>query len=186
MSMTIPLTFNTQTLAPFRAAWNRASENPTPLSAALLERCMHIDTQHVPASLQEQIGNVRSIATLLTDSHWMMDSAARQDFAGALRYFDKADDLIPDDDPQFGLLDDAIVIELALAEHREVWSAWQEYRQFCSRHRELGPVSRQQWLDLRARVNAPDARHSYVDKTYADDRRSRYRMTQPLPRLDLN
>ena len=186
MSITVPLTLTSQTIAPFHRAWQDASEQADTLSAALLERCMQVDFERVPTSLKAHIEKVKSIALLLTDKHWMVDAATRQGLGGALLYFDKSDDMIPDSDPQFGLLDDAIVIEIALAEHREVWAAWQEYRLFSHRHSALGEISGDEWLALR-NAAARTREESFLEPHYArSDQRSRYQKLPALPRLDLH
>ena len=124
MSLTIPLHLNRQNLQPFRNAWEAASINATSLTQDVIDRCKQVDLQQVPDSLHSRIGQVSAIAHLLSDGNWLIDSNTRQGLAGALLYFDNADDLIPDNDPRFGMLDDAIVIELALLEHRESFTAW--------------------------------------------------------------
>jgi len=104
-----------------------------------------------------------------------------------LLYFDNADDLIPDNDPRFGMLDDAIVIELALQEHRESWFAWKEYRAFCGEHRQLGPISASEWREVAAKLANRQRSGSFVGHRYASgDQRSRFQMLNPLPRIDLN
>lgn len=188
MNIAIPLNLSTQHLEPFRAAWKQASTDVAALTADMLERCRHVDLNSVPASLQPHIGQVGALVNLLDDPGWLIDTATRSDLAGALIYFDQIDDLIPDSEPAFGLLDDAIVIELALAEHREVWAAWSDYRRVCVQHRELAPISSRQWLDLRGASAMREPReHSYVELRYArSGQRSRYLKLDALPRLDLS
>jgi hypothetical protein len=186
MSFTIPLSMTPQNLQPFRAAWQLASDNAAALTADMLERCRHLDIDSVPTSLQPHIGKVGALAEMLDDRGWVIDDATRRELAGALVYFDNADDLIPDSDPHFGLLDDAIVIEMALEEHRETWAAWQDYRRFCATHRELGPLTGGQWRQLCDATQRMRS-ESFVEPRYARlGQRSRYRLLDPLPRIDLN
>lgn len=186
MNITIPLSLNEQTLAPFRAAWNEASADASLIDNALLERCRHVDMQRVPDSLQTHIGKVQAMAELLADSNWLLDDDTRAALGGALLYFDKSDDLIADETPRFGLLDDAIIIELALTEHREVWAAWNDYRAFCTRHAAQGAVTPADWKILSEATSRARA-VSFVSNHYArSDQRSRYQMLDALPRIDLN
>lgn len=186
MSLTIPLHLNLQNLQPFRNAWEAASTNAATLTQDVIDRCKQVDLQQVPASLQSRIGQVSAIAHLLSDGNWLIDSDTRQGLAGALLYFDNADDLIPDNDPCFGMLDDAIVIELALHEHRESFSAWKSYRAFCGEHRELGPISAVEWREVAANIASRQRFRSFVSHRYGNsDQRSRYQMFNPLPRIDL-
>ncbi len=187
MSLTIPLHLNPQNLQPFRSAWEAASSNAAALTKDVIDRCKHVDLQQVPASLQSRIGQVSAIAHLLSDGNWLIDSNTRQGLAGALLYFDNADDLIPDNDPRFGMLDDAIVIELALHEHRESFAAWRDYRAFCGAHRELGPISAVEWREVSASIASRQRSRSFVSHRYgSSDQRSCFQMLNPLPRIDLN
>ncbi len=186
MNISIPLNISEQALQPFRTAWQQASRQQPGDVPGLLERCRQVDLQQVPASLQPHIGKVSAVADLLADHQWMIDEATRRDLTGALAYFDLADDLIPDSDPRFGLLDDAIVIEMALDEHREVWAAWQEYRRFCDRHSDLGTITVRQWRELCEA--ARQRQESFVELRYArSDQRTRYQMLGALPpRIELH
>jgi len=187
MNISIPLTLTPAFLSPFRAAWLAASDRTGMATGDLIERCLRTDLHNAPDALMPQLGQVPEIARLVADPHWMLDQNTRRALVGALAYFDQTDDLIPDDNPQFGLLDDAIVIGMALDEHREVWSAWQDYRRFCADHAELGPMTRTQWIELTTRISERTRRQSFVEHRYANqDQRSRYCMTSALPRIDLN
>ena len=67
----------------------------------------------------------------------------------ALGYFIDDDDLIPDQSSQFGLLDDAIVLELALADHSHDWQAWREYRRFLHDYPQFAELDRDGWMQMR-------------------------------------
>ncbi len=75
----------------------------------------------------------------------------------ALAYFNEPRDLIPDDVPGFGFLDDAVMVELVVQELKHDLEA---YDDFCNyRRTEAGKrrgngkavVTREQWLDARRR-----------------------------------
>lgn len=51
---------------------------------------------------------------------------------GALAYLVDPGDLVPDDEPRLGYVDDAIVVGLALEAAPHEWRAWRE------RHSDLG------------------------------------------------
>ncbi len=180
MSLDIQLSISPHNLAPFRAAWEAACQDDAPLPVDTLDA----DLDRVPDDLRRYIAQAGEIAIMLANPHWHTDPATRRGLGGALRYYRKADDLIPDNEARFGLLDDAIVLQLALTEHRQEWQAWQEYRAFLRSHPELGEISREQWLRLRHDLHT---RRSYVHAHYADaERPHRYCLLAPLPRLDMN
>lgn len=194
MSLDIHLSMDDVALAPFRAAWQRASTADAGDAAVALAdsaRSLHagLAPGSVPGFLRGHIDLIPEIAELLADPDWQLDDAARSGLAGALAYFNDPADLIPDDHPKFGLLDDAIVIELALTEHRRDWLAWQEFAALRGECRGLGPMDRMRWLTLRRELPrlVDDARsRSYVGPRYAIAGRTRYRMLDDLPRLDMN
>lgn len=188
MNIDVQLNLNPSMLAPFRTAWEEASRKAAHLSPASLAEMAAFDPAHVPEELRRHIARVSDIADLLADEQWQTDAQTRQGLAGALVYFADADDLIPDAEPRFGLLDDAIVIELALACHDREWLTWQEFRAFQRGHAELGPIDRETWLRLRREAaERRSGEASYVNRRFDESHgRSTYRMLDALPRLDLH
>jgi len=193
MSLDIHLSMDETALAPFRAAWDRASIDTPPvaeLSAGARAHHAELDARSVPGYLRGHVDLIPEIADLLADSDWQIDDKARRDLSGALAYFNDPSDLIPDSHPKFGLLDDAIVIELALSENRMEWLAWQEFAALRRCHAGLGPMNRQRWASLRAElprlIAAARSHGSYVTSQFTSGNgRSRYRMLADLPRLDM-
>jgi uncharacterized membrane protein YkvA (DUF1232 family) len=195
MSMDICLKMDDAALAPFRSAWKQAiasndGADTIPLSQAAREHHAGLQEGAVPDFLRAQINLIPEIASMLSDTDWQIDPQARSGLVGALAYFTDPVDLIPDRHPRFGLLDDAIVIELALAENRQEWLAWQEFAALREGFVGVGPMNRQGWADLRRelpRVLAAQRRGSYVEPRFASgEQRSRYRMLDDLPRFDMN
>ena len=148
------LTLDESGLEPFRRAWREAVEGIGARSdaAALADealRCLDEASPNHPAFVRERIGAVRSIAALLGDADWHAPEPVRRDLLGALAYFADPRDLIPDQRPRFGLLDDALVIELALRAHEHEWRAWREFDDFRRAHPELDGIDRGAWMQLR-------------------------------------
>jgi hypothetical protein len=190
----IRLDMDDTALAPFRAAWERAAEREGSEPAGALARralAHHAELAGpVPPYLRAHIDLIPEIAELLGDDDWQLADDARRGLAGALAYFTDPCDLIPDDRPEFGLLDDAIVIELALSENRHEWLAWQEFAAMRRGFPAIGTMNRQRWAQLRRELTrlASDGRNgSYVESRFApQDRRSRYRKLGDLPRIDMH
>ena len=193
MKMDIHLSMDEAALAPFRAAWSRAcNDTQAPLAQLAADARDHharLRTEAVPGFLRGHIDLIPELAELLTDPDWHIEDGVRDAFAGALAYFVDPADLIPDSNPKFGLLDDAIVIELALAENRQEWLAWQEFAAMRVGFPALGAMDRRRWLELRRELPRALAANqgSFVESRFApEDRRSRYRMFGDLPRIDMH
>jgi uncharacterized membrane protein YkvA (DUF1232 family) len=192
MSLDINLSIDEAGLAPFRAAWSRASRGGHSIGElAVQAREHHAQLERTDASgyVRSHLDLVPELADLLSDASWQMDEAARVSLTGALAYFVDPTDLIPDDHPRYGLLDDAIVLDLALSENLQEYLAWQEFAAMRVGFPDLGPMDRARWQQLRHELpRLLGARcGSYVESRFAPaDRRSRYRMLGDLPRMDMN
>ena len=154
MSLDIHVSMNEQALAPFRSAWASAAEQASAipvndLLAAAREHSRAVDRQQLPRFLHPHLDSFDEVIQMLEHPQWGADQATQQALRAALGYFVDDDDLIPDQNAQFGLLDDAIVLELALAEHQHEWQSWREYRRFLADYPQFGELDRQGWMALR-------------------------------------
>lgn len=108
------------------------------------------------AMLQARLGRLEQLPQLLADADWHVESAIRQRIERLLAYVVGDGDLIPDDTPFVGKLDDAMLVELAwpaLAEELE------DYRDFCGFREESGQLyadhpSPEDWLQTRLEEGA--------------------------------
>ena len=83
-------------------------------------------------ALDGRLQRIEQLRAMLDDPDWDTGDAVRLRLAKLLEYADREDDLIADQEPMIGLLDDVLLLELA-------WPAFateaEEYRDFC-RYRE--------------------------------------------------
>lgn len=109
------------------------------------------------ALLDSRLERVGELGSMLVDSEWDTEASMRTRAAKLLDYIDRDEDLIDDHTPLFGLLDDALLIDLA-------WPAFapevDDYLDFCAYRRErhlsgVDPSHRVAWLhDRIAEVEA--------------------------------
>lgn len=90
------------------------------------------DSRQAPDFVRERVPKLVSMIDMLEDQDWSLPKREREKILAALVYFGDPDDLIPDDVPGLGLLDDAIMIELVLRELRHVIEAYRDFVRYRS------------------------------------------------------
>lgn len=85
----------------------------------------------LPDFVVERLEKLENAIAMLTDPDWRLDPQERSPMLGALAYLCDPEDIIPDDIPGIGLLDDAVMIELAFRELRHEIEAYADYRKFA-------------------------------------------------------
>ena len=137
MSLRISFELSPNDVKHFRAAMRKArhtvrdTEDSEILDAARLV-FKDVDATRVPVYVRERIGKLQAMIDMLGDEEWKLGRSEQERILAALVYFSDPDDLIPDDIPGLGFLDDAIMIELAV---RELKHEIEAYHDFCEYRR---------------------------------------------------
>jgi uncharacterized membrane protein YkvA (DUF1232 family) len=84
----------------------------------------------LPDFVRERFGKLQKLLEMLTDPDWRLGDRERGPVLAALAYLCDPEDLIPDNIPGIGLLDDAVMIELVFQELRHEIEAYDDFVRF--------------------------------------------------------
>jgi uncharacterized membrane protein YkvA (DUF1232 family) len=106
-----------------------------------------------------RLRKVLALVRMLDDEEWQLPERERGRVLEGLAYVAESHDLVPDEVPVLGLVDDAIMLELVLRELRHELESYEEFDEFrreesarraaAASHR---AVSREDWLGSQRRA----------------------------------
>jgi uncharacterized membrane protein YkvA (DUF1232 family) len=157
----VTLEFSEAELEYFRSQIRRVRERlgqraPAEITAAAAAEVARLrSTTHSPF-VTRRIDRVSHLIAMLEDPEWALPEPERRRVLSGLAYVADAEDLVPDNVPVLGLVDDAIMLELVLRDLQHEIEGYEEFdayrreqaavRDKPGRHR---PVSREDWLAAR-------------------------------------
>lgn len=108
----------------------------------------------VPAFVMQRIEQLDALIQMARDEEWALASSDRRNVLAALAYFADPQDIIPDDVPVLGYIDDAIMIELVVTELKheiEAFNDFCRYRQEEQARNRNPNLSRDEYLAIKRR-----------------------------------
>jgi hypothetical protein len=157
MTFTLTIELSNRDLRHFRRELKRAHEavsiaDDEEILAAAADLVETLRQSKLPDFIAERLQKLRVLQAMLTDADWPLSEAERSPMLAALAYVCDPEDIIPDDIPGIGLLDDAVMIELVFRELRHEIEA---YDDFCAfrKSRPLGLLRKRDPAAAAARVD---------------------------------
>ncbi len=135
MTLRIAFDLSEDDLKHFRKEMRRAREvrdktdDETVIKAAE-DLLSQIKTATVPDFISRRLGRLKILIDMVRDEGWAIAEDERSRVVAALAYFANPNDLIPDEIPGLGFLDDAIMIELAARALRHEIEAYEDFCKF--------------------------------------------------------
>ena len=156
MPFKLTIELSSRDLRHFRRELRRAREavsiaDDEEILAAAADLVAKLRAAELPDFVAVRLGKLEVLHAMLTDADWQLDDAERSPVLAALAYVCDPEDIIPDDIPGIGLLDDAVMIELVFRELRHEIDA---YEDFCAFRKSIGkgPAARRDPSSLAAKL----------------------------------
>lgn len=159
MALEFNIEISDQDLPFFMQAMQRAEERAAGKSAKQIldeaaKTFSSAQGQQMPEFVRSRLAGVENLIAMAADDGWALADDDRNRVVAALTYFADPEDLIPDNVPVLGFLDDAIMIEVVqqvLQPEIEAYADFCKYRSQEAEHRgeATANVSREDWLEGR-------------------------------------
>lgn len=133
------------------AAQDRSVEEIVAGAAELLEQ---VNSSNTSDFIRDRMNVLETLIGMVMDKGWGLVEEDRKRVLEALAYFSESEDLIPDDVPGLGFLDDAIMIEIVSRELRHEIQAYRDFVVFRAAENarqgaDAEGVDRSDWIETR-------------------------------------
>jgi uncharacterized membrane protein YkvA (DUF1232 family) len=142
----------------FRNSMKQAKETAGQVSEQeILQRAeamvSEVRAQQVPAFVQQRLERLAAMIDMAKDEEWALASQERKNVLAALAYFADPHDMIPDNIPVLGYIDDAIMIELVVSELKHEIEAFEDFCRYRAgeKSRSRSDLSREDYLAIKRR-----------------------------------
>ncbi len=136
MATRISLTLSNRDLRYFRDAVRRARDTVADAEEHEIIDAIRDVIQNIrgngplPDFITGRMPELEMLTEMLDDDDWRLPRKERERLMATFIYFCDPEDLIPDDIPGIGYLDDVIMIELLMRDMRHVTDAYKDFRRF--------------------------------------------------------
>jgi len=157
--MRISFELSQSDLEHFREVMARAHESAKNRSVGEIvdkasELLIQVNRSHTSDFIRDRMNILETLIGMVMDEGWGLVEEDRLRVVHALAYFAESEDLIPDEIPGLGFLDDAIMVEIVSEELRHEIQAYRDFVVFrAAEQARLGEnadgIERSDWLEAR-------------------------------------
>ena len=135
MPYKLTIELSNRDLRHFRRELKRAREavgiaDDEEILAAASELVGSLRRRDLPDFIAQRLGKLETLLAMSNDPDWPLRDTERGPVLAALAYLCDPEDIIPDDIPGIGLLDDAVMIELVFRELRHEIEAYEDFLRY--------------------------------------------------------
>ena len=137
-----------------QARQNAANSSEAEITAKAEGMITEVRESNVPAFVRQRIDSVQSLVDMVRDEEWSLAARERNKVIAALAYFADPHDIIPDNVPVLGYIDDAIMIELVVSELKHEIESFTDFCKYRAgeQARNRNPnLSRDEYLGIKRR-----------------------------------
>lgn len=135
MAYKLTIELSDRDLKHFRRELRRARESvgiadDDEILGAAADLVAQLRRTELPDFVNDRLEKLETLLEMINDADWPLDEDERSPVLAAFAYLCDPEDIIPDDIPGIGLLDDAVMIELAFRELRHEMEAYEDFRRY--------------------------------------------------------
>jgi uncharacterized membrane protein YkvA (DUF1232 family) len=132
MPYTLTIALSDRDLRHFRRELKKARDSvqiadDEDILGAAADRVQAMRSAELPDFVRDRLEQLELLLAMVNDPDWPLDEDERDPVLSGLAYLCDPEDLIPDDIPGIGMLDDAVMIELVFRELRHELEAYTDY-----------------------------------------------------------
>lgn len=159
MALRVTFDLEDEDLAYFRDSLDKAralteARSETDILRNADERIMAVHRTKMPKFVADRVAKLGALIEMMRDTEWALPPTERGNVLVALAYLAEAEDLIPDEVPVLGYVDDAIMIELAVKELQPEIEAFVDFCRYRANERARqrnDNLSRDEYLAIKRR-----------------------------------